>query len=144
MILFDNIYYLLYNYFMRTNSGKYGYKATASAVAGFYFYFCICIFYCLTMILYCMFLIDDNMSVNLNQHITFLVNDNTFIILGVIINICIDVRYYAFKNINKINEKINDMDRNKRERLNVLTVSYMVASPVLLFFLANYVKDLCR
>jgi len=129
---------------MRTNSGKYGYKATASAVAGFYFYFCICIFYCLTMILYCMFLIDDNMSVNLNQHITFLVNDNTFIILGVIINICIDVRYYAFKNINKINEKINDMDRNKRERLNVLTVSYMVASPVLLFFLANYVKDLCR
>jgi hypothetical protein len=144
MILFDNIYYLLYNYFMRTNSGKYGYKATASVVSGFYFYFCICIFYCLTMILYYMFLIDDNVSDNLNQHITFLINDNTFVILSVIINICIQVRYYAFKNIKEINEKISDMDMNKRERLNILTVSYMVASPFLLFFLANYVKDLCR
>ena len=129
---------------MRTNSGKYGYKATASVVSGFYFYFCICIFYCLTMILYYMFLIDDNVSDNLNQHITFLINDNTFVILSVIINICIQVRYYAFKNINKINKMISDMDRNKRERINVLSVSYMVASPVLLFFLANYVKDLCR
>ena len=91
-----------------------------------------------------MFLIDDNVSDNLNQHITFLINDNTFVILSVIINICIQVRYYAFKNIKEINEKINDMDMNKRERLNVLTVSYMVASPFLLFFLANYVKDLCR
>jgi len=129
---------------MRTNSGKYGYKATASVVAGFYFYFCICIFYCLTMILYYMFHIDDNLIVNLNQHITFLINENTFIILGVIINIFINVRYYAFKNINKINEKLSDMDMNKRERINVLTVSYMVASPFLLFFLANYVRDLYR
>ena len=129
---------------MRTNSGKYGYKATASTIAGFYFYFCICIFYCLTMILYYMFHIDDNLIVNLNQHITFLINENTFIILGVIINIFINVRYYAFKNINKINEKLSDMDMNKRERINVLTVSYMVASPFLLFFLANYVRDLYR
>ena len=135
---------MLYNYFQRTNSGKYGYKATASIVSGFYFYFCICIFYCLTMILYYMFLIDDNVSVNLNQQITFLINENTFIILGIIINICIDVRYYAFKNINKIHEKISGMDINKSERLNVLTISYMVASPFLLFFLANYVKDLYK
>ena len=91
-----------------------------------------------------MFHIDDNLIVNLNQHITFLINENTFIILGVIINIFINVRYYAFKNINKINEKLSDMDMNKRERINVLTVSYMVASPFLLFFLANYVRDLYR
>jgi len=33
------------------------------------------------------------------------------------------------------------MDMSKRESLDVLTVTYMVASPFLLFFVVNYLRN---
>lgn len=143
MILFDNIYYLLYNYFQRTNSGRYGFKLTSTTLTGIYVYICICIIYCFAIILYSLFLNDEVINVNIaSQNPLLFINGEMFKIGGVLCVICINILYYTFKNINKIHEKISVMDMNKSERLNVLTISYMVASPFLLFFLANYVKDL--
>lgn len=144
MILFDNIYYLLYYYFKRTNSGTFGYKLTSISLTSLYIYTFVCLFYSLITILYYLFVFDSSNTTILQNRTFPLVNED-FVMLGSIICfIYSNIRYFAFKNINKINKMISDMDRNKRERINVLSVSYMVASPVLLFFLANYVKDLCR
>jgi len=144
MILFDNIYYLLYNYFKRTNSGTFGYKLTSISLTSLYIYAFVCLLYSLMTILYYLFLFDVS-STTIVQNSPFpLVNEN-FIMLGsMLCFIYSNIRYFSFKNIIEIHEKIKDMDMNKRERLNVLTISYMVASPFLLFFLANYIRDMAK
>jgi len=145
MILFDNIYYLLYNYFQRTNSGRYGFKLTSTALTGIYVYIGIGIIYCLAIILYSLFQSDEIISVNIaHQNPLLFVNGDIFKIGCVLCVICIDVRYYVIKNTNEIHKKINDMDMEKREQLNKLTVSYMVVSPILLFFIADYIRDLYK
>src|ERR1035437_6514960 len=123
MTLFDNIYYFLYNYFERTNSGRFGVKLTSTTITGIYVYICICIVYCFAIILYSLFQNDEIMNVNIaSQNPLLFINGDIYIIGCVFCGICIDVRYYAFKNMNEIHEKINNMSTSKRERLNMLTI----------------------
>jgi hypothetical protein len=144
MILFDNIYYLLYNYFQRTNSGTFGYKLTSISLTSLYIYTFVCLLYSLINILYYLFFIDTSNTIIVQNSLFSFVNKD-FIMLGSIICfIYSNIRYFTFKNINKIHEKINDRNMSRRERLNVLTVSYMVTSPFLLFFMADYLRDLYR
>ncbi len=144
MILFDNIYYLLYNYFLRTNSGRYGYKFTSISITSLYIYLFVCLLVSLINIFYCLIIIDASNTFVL-QNSSFSTLSKDFIIFGSFICLTFTIiRYYTFKNINVIYEKINDMDMKKRERLNVLSVSYMVTSPFLLFFLVNFLKNLYR
>jgi hypothetical protein len=146
MILFDNMYYLLYNYFKRTNSGGFGFKLTSTTLTGIYLYICLCILYCIAIIIYSLFLANEAAQTNIDSYNLLLsfVNGDVFVTGCVLSVICINIRYYTFKNINEIYKKKNDMDINKRERLDSITVFYMVASPFLLFFFANYVRDMYK
>lgn len=141
MMLFDNIYYLLYNFLKRTNLGTYGYKLTSISLTSLYVYSFVCLFYSIINILYYLYIIDSTKIIVELNHPAFIVNKDIFIFGSIICFIYSIVRYFAFKSINEIYQKRNDMDMSKRERLDVLTVTYMVASPFLLFFVVNYLRN---
>jgi len=144
MILFDNIYYLLYNYFKRTNSGTFGYKLTSISLTSLYIYTFVCLFYSLINIIYYLFFIETSNAIIVQDWLSLLAHKDVFIVGSIICFIYSNVRYFTFKNINEIYEKKNNMNMNKKERLDVLTVTYMVSSPFLLYVLVNYVKDIYR
>lgn len=145
MILFDNIFYLLYDFFERTKFGTYGSRLTSVAFTSMYIYIGICLTYFLLNILY--YLLGGSIDLNnnlLQNHYLFNFNANTFIYGNMVCFTLVTIRYYTLKTINKIYEKIYNRGINKKKRLNLLTVTYMVTSPFLLFFIASYVKDLYR
>ncbi len=145
MILFDNIYYLLYNYFERSKPVTFGSKLTSITLTTLYILVSILSIFYMTKIGYFFIVISGTISTSLTQDNFFSLDNKIVSYLIIILCILIsDIRYFVIVKINEIQDKINDMDKNKRERLNVLTVSYMVASPFLMIFLANYVKDLYR
>lgn len=145
MILFDNIYYLLYNYFERSKPVTHGPKLTSLVFTSLYILVSIFCIFSITKIVYFFVVISGTIGTSLTQDKFFLLNNDFVFYIIVTLNLIFTyLRYFAFKNINKIHDKLNEMNRNKRERINLLTVSYMVASPFLLFFLVNYVKDLYR
>ncbi len=141
MILFDNLYYLLYNFFERNNLGTLGYKLTSTSITGFYFYFFICILYYLTSIF--LFVLGYKVS-NIDQNFLLNADNNTFVLFAVITIISIDIRYYVFKNINQIHYQVKELSLNTKERLDLLTITHMVTSPFLLFFLADFLKNLYK
>ena len=139
MILFDNIYYLLYNYFKRTNLGTFGYKLTSISLTSLYIYTFVCLFYFLMKAVY-LIIIDASNTVIVQNIPFYLVNKDIFVLGSIICFIFSNIRYFTLTNIDEIYERINNMDIKKRERLNLLTVMYMVASPFLLFFMADLFK----
>ena len=143
MILFDNMYYLLYGYFHRTNSGKWGYKATSIILVSAYLFFSCLILLWLIKIAYYFIVISNSIPSDIypNKYFWW---DNKIIIygLGVVINIFIDLRYYYFKNYNEIQEIKNEMNLQKREILDILTIAYLVTAPLLMAFVGNFVNNL--
>jgi len=82
-------------------------------------------------------IIDASNTVIVQNIPFYLVNKDIFVLGSIICFIFSNIRYFTLTNIDVIYERINNMDIKKRERLNLLTVMYMVASPFLLFFMAD-------
>jgi len=85
-------------------------------------------------------IIDASNTVIVQNIPFYLVNKDIFVLGSIICFIFSNIRYFTLTNIDVIYERINNMDIKKRERLNLLTVMYMVASPFLLFFMADLFK----
>lgn len=143
MILFDNMYYLLYNYFKRTNSGKWGYRATAIMLAANYMFFTIIVFLLSIKIGNYFFQGKDlqTLSYVLNNSMWW-ENKIVFVILSLITCIVSSIRYTYFKKYDQIHEIRNNLKIGKRKVLDDLTIIYLITAPILIFFLADITNDL--
>jgi hypothetical protein len=94
---------------------------------------------------YYIFCVDGSLNNTFfHDHYLLDFNASTYIWGGMLCLFLTEIRYKYLKKLNEIHDKINDMDTNKRERLDTMTVLYMVASPFLLFFFASYVRDMYK
>lgn len=137
------MYYLLYNYFKRTNSGKWGYRATAIMLAANYMFFTIIVFLLSIKIGNYFFQGKDlqTLSYVLNNSMWW-ENKIVFVILSLITCIVSSIRYTYFKKYDQIHEIRNNLKIGKRKVLDDLTIIYLITAPILIFFLADITNDL--
>ncbi len=139
------MYYLLYSYFKRNNSGKWGYRATAIMLAADYIFISIIVFLLSIKIGNYFFQHKDlqSMTYVLNN---FMWWDNkiVFIILSLVTYIVSSIRYSYFRNYDQIHEIRNSLKEGKRKILDDLTIIYLITAPILLFFLADITNDLYK
>lgn len=143
MILFDNMYYLLYGYFERTNSGKWGYKGTALSIASLNVAFSFLLLIGIIKIVYYITLIELSSSVLPQQKNEFwLDNDIITFVIATVIFILMEIRYNYIMTYDKINEIKNHMKYKKRKILDDLTILYLIIIPFLMYFVGDFTNNL--
>lgn len=143
MILFDNMYYLLYGYFKRTNSGKWGYKGTALSIASLNVAFSFLLLIGIIKIVYYFTLIELSSSVLPQQKNEFwLDNDIITFVIATVIFILMEIRYNYIMTYDKINEIKNHMKYKKRKILDDLTILYLIIIPFLMYFVGDFTNNL--
>lgn len=137
------MYYLLYGYFKRTNSGKWGYRATAIMLAANYMFFTIIIFLLIIKIgIYFLNYKDlQSLSYVLNS-LMWWDNKIVFATLALLTYVASNIRYSYFRKYDQIHEIKNNLKIGKRKTLDDLTIIYLITAPILLFFLADITNDL--
>ena len=143
MILFDNMYYLLYDYFKRTNSGKWGYRATAIMLAANYMFFSIINFLLILKIGNSFFQPNDlHIFSNVLNKVSWWENKTVLVIIAVLTYFALNIRYSYFKKFEEIHDIKNSMNFRKRRVLDDLTIIYLIIVPFLMYFLADFVNNL--
>lgn len=143
MILFDNMYYLLYGYFKRTNSGKWGYRATAIMLAADYMFFSIINFLLIIKIGNSFLQHNDLQSLSyVLNNIMWWENKIVFITLALLTYVASSIRYSYFRKYDKIHEIKNNMRFRKRRVLDDLTILYLIIAPFLMYFLVDFANNL--
>lgn len=137
------MYYLLYSYFKRTNSGKWGYKATALSIASLSIASSVLLVTGVIKIVYHITLIELSTSLMPKQK-NDIWWDNDIISFGIatIIFILMEIRYNYIMTYDKINEIKNHMKYKKRKILDDLTILYLILIPFLLYFVGDLVNNL--
>jgi|GEM_PF-6947506 len=143
MIIFDNMYYLLYTYFKRTNSGKWGYKGTALSIASLYFAFSILLLLVLIKIFYYFTLADlSTTTPQLQKNEFWWYNDLFFYVVATITFVVMEIRYKYFMKYEIIHEIKSNMQFRKRRILDDLTIIYLIIVPFLAYLIADFANEL--
>jgi hypothetical protein len=141
MLLFDNIYYLLYTYFKRTNFGKWGYKSTAIIATSFYLFFSIIIFFSSIKVGCYFFKIKNELSTFALSNKCFWWGNETILIATSIMSyFVLSIRYCNFRKYEQIHENKCNMQFRKRKLLDDLTILFLIISPFLMYFLLDFTK----
>lgn len=120
MIIFDNIYYLVFS-FLKGKLMTYGPKFTAVTITSFYYIAFITFLFNLSSLF---FYDNSKVFIILCSSIT----EKTTILIGGLFGV---IRFYGFKSIQDIENTKIKMNLEKRKRLETMTIFTMVLLPIL-------------
>jgi hypothetical protein len=145
MILFDNLYFITYTYFKRTNFGKWGPKSTAIILTSYYLFFSIVIFFTTVKVGNYYINTINELSISiLSKKYFWWENETILVFTSILSYILLSIRYCYFMKYDQIHEIKNNMRFRKRRVIDDLTILYLIIAPFLMYFLVDFANELYK